>query len=388
MAVSVDTVYQRVLAIANKEQRGYITPQEFNLLANQAQMEIFEQYFYDINQFEKVRGNSTEYSDMVNLLEEKLSIFKASQGSFTITQNAPGYAPTFGSNLLTGDNSSFDGSIGSFVLNDEAAGTLTHDSGTQQLKLSNLSTTTSSANTIIAKQSLATTQNALYRVKGTINATNLAEGDTAKITFGTRSSNLVGGMTLPVEFYATVYSTSTDISCRISSSGSTEGNKHAFFDDLEVSEVNSNRVRLDEASIYRLGSVVYTDPSGRQIDVQRLTTKEYSDVSSGPLTKPSTSRPYYVKIKENEISLYPSSIATATSFNYILRPSAVVWAYTVINEKAMFDGMNAVDFQLHASEEVHLVDKILQLAGLVMQKPDVVTLAKDKIITDIQQKKA
>ena len=26
MAVSVDTVYQRVLAILNKEQRGYVTP--------------------------------------------------------------------------------------------------------------------------------------------------------------------------------------------------------------------------------------------------------------------------------------------------------------------------------------------------------------------------
>ena len=32
MAVSIDTVYQRVLTLANKEQRGYITPQEFNLL--------------------------------------------------------------------------------------------------------------------------------------------------------------------------------------------------------------------------------------------------------------------------------------------------------------------------------------------------------------------
>jgi hypothetical protein len=37
MAVSIDTVYQRVLAILNKEQRGYVTPQEFNLFANQAQ---------------------------------------------------------------------------------------------------------------------------------------------------------------------------------------------------------------------------------------------------------------------------------------------------------------------------------------------------------------
>ena len=59
--VNIDTVYQRVLAIANKEQRGYITPLEFNLLANQAQMIIFEQYFYDLD---KVKKNfSVKYSD-------------------------------------------------------------------------------------------------------------------------------------------------------------------------------------------------------------------------------------------------------------------------------------------------------------------------------------
>ena len=74
--VSIDTVYQKVLAIANKEQRGYITPQEFNLFADQAQKDIFEQYFYDINQFNRVPGNDTEYSDMLRLLDEKLSIFK------------------------------------------------------------------------------------------------------------------------------------------------------------------------------------------------------------------------------------------------------------------------------------------------------------------------
>ena len=79
MAVSVDTVYQRVLALANKEQRGYITPQEFNLFANQAQMEIFEQYFYDINQFGRVPGNNTEYSDMLDILREKIAIQEASK---------------------------------------------------------------------------------------------------------------------------------------------------------------------------------------------------------------------------------------------------------------------------------------------------------------------
>ena len=77
--VNIDTVYQRVLALANKEQRGYITPQEFNLFANQAQMDIFEQYFYDLNQFRRVPGNNTMYADPVDILEEKIEIFHKSQ---------------------------------------------------------------------------------------------------------------------------------------------------------------------------------------------------------------------------------------------------------------------------------------------------------------------
>ena len=75
MAISVNKIYQTVLALANKEQRGYITPQEFNLFANQAQMDIFEQYFYDLNQFKRTVGNDTMHSDMVNILEEKISAF-------------------------------------------------------------------------------------------------------------------------------------------------------------------------------------------------------------------------------------------------------------------------------------------------------------------------
>jgi hypothetical protein len=78
MAISVDSVYQRVLGILNKEQRGYVTAQEFNLFANQAQEDLFEQYFYDINQFGRIPGNSTEYSDMLNMLDEKISPFKTS----------------------------------------------------------------------------------------------------------------------------------------------------------------------------------------------------------------------------------------------------------------------------------------------------------------------
>ena len=78
--VNIDTVYQNVLALANKEQRGYITPQEFNLFANQAQMEIFEQYFYDMNQFDRLPGNNMEYSDPLTILREKIGFFKVYSG--------------------------------------------------------------------------------------------------------------------------------------------------------------------------------------------------------------------------------------------------------------------------------------------------------------------
>jgi hypothetical protein len=91
--VIVDTVYQRVLAIANKEQRGYITPQEFNLFANQAQMDIFEQYFYDLNQFLRIPGNDGAYSDMVNILQEKINIFETTSGPLTLTNDVVTFPP-------------------------------------------------------------------------------------------------------------------------------------------------------------------------------------------------------------------------------------------------------------------------------------------------------
>ena len=75
--INVDTVYQTVQALLNKEQRGYLTPQEFNLMANQAQKDIFEQYFYDLNAF-KLRalqmnlGVNNEIADSVHHIMEKL----------------------------------------------------------------------------------------------------------------------------------------------------------------------------------------------------------------------------------------------------------------------------------------------------------------------------
>jgi len=77
MAISVDTVYQRVLALANKEQRGYIPPVKFNLFANQAQLDIFEQYFFDLGQLYRRPGNDTYSADTVDILEDKIAYFES-----------------------------------------------------------------------------------------------------------------------------------------------------------------------------------------------------------------------------------------------------------------------------------------------------------------------
>ena len=76
MAINVNTVYQTVLLILNKEQRGYITPTEFNSLGAQVQLEIFEKYFDDLNQQLRVPQTDTDYADRVVNLDEKIAIFK------------------------------------------------------------------------------------------------------------------------------------------------------------------------------------------------------------------------------------------------------------------------------------------------------------------------
>jgi hypothetical protein len=73
MAINVNTVYKTVLLILNKEQRGYMTPEEFNKIGSQVQLEIFEKYFEDLNQLTRSPQTDTDYADRIAYLEEKLS---------------------------------------------------------------------------------------------------------------------------------------------------------------------------------------------------------------------------------------------------------------------------------------------------------------------------
>ena len=235
MAISVDTVYQRVLAILNKEQRGYLTPQEFNLFANQAQRDIFEQYFYDINQFGRMHGNDTEYSDMLNILNEKISVF-------------------------------------------EKEGTVT------------------------------------------------------------------GGITLPTD-------------------------------------------------LYRLGTikVSYTDPitaASKIAEAERINKNEYLYIQLSPLAAPTVSRPIYIRDTDGVEVYGPGQLTTGITCNYIKVPTDVEWNYTMVLGVAQYNASTSTNFELHESEEPELVEKILELSGLLLKDPGVYQIANQEELERIQQEKA
>lgn len=239
MAVSVDTVYQRVLALANKEQRGYITPQEYNLLANQAQLLIFDEYFYEIDKRLDEHGNSTEYSDMLDILHEKIAPF-------------------------------------------------------EQWKV------------------------AMAAVSG-------------------------NELTLP---------TST--------------------------------------AVHKLGTVFYA-AGVYDVEVERVDKNDLHYMERTALAAPTDDRPVYVRKTESIVKLFPASptVSYSTSnvtCNYIAKPTQVVWGYTVVNSQALYDATLSTDYELHASEETNLVYKVLELAGVVLNKPGLVQIATNEETALIAQK--
>jgi len=69
----IDSVRSTVLSAVNKSNFGYITPDDFNLFAKQAQIDIFEDYFYQYNTWINKMNNrqsGTGYADMIKLIED------------------------------------------------------------------------------------------------------------------------------------------------------------------------------------------------------------------------------------------------------------------------------------------------------------------------------
>jgi hypothetical protein len=66
------------MSIINKDNNGYITPEEFNSFAKQAQLEIFTQYFFDFknSKVSDYKGEYTSgYSDITKQIDQTIDYF-------------------------------------------------------------------------------------------------------------------------------------------------------------------------------------------------------------------------------------------------------------------------------------------------------------------------
>ena len=346
MAISVDTIYQRVLAVANKEQRGYITPQEFNLFANQAQLEIFDQYFYDINQFGRLHGNDTEYSDMLNIINEKISVFSRNQQVNLTSSNTPSYIASFGNDLVV--NGNFSDGVNNWAITSAGGAQNPYNVlGVVGIQLDN----TLAADTTSSTQAIDTVAGNLYKVVATVDTTSVNSSGTnagalSFLTFGGAFSNTVaaGLGSTSLVLYFTAAAASTDLTLSSTMVGAT--NDFAVFSNVSVQEVTGRKINISTSEqIYRLGTVLYSDSTGRFVELQRLLHNEAIYVNSSALTKPDETSPAYVEggistniYGSNEVSLsiYPSSLTTGSiSVNYLIKPPPVNWAYNIVNEKAI-----------------------------------------------------
>lgn len=332
MAVNVNTVYQRVLAIANKEQRGFLTPQEFNLFANQAQMNIFEQYFYDYNLYNRVPGNQTEYADMIPLLEEKISIFKKRHQAVAVT-----------------------GSYGEATLPDDIyrLGTVIRYNltGVEDSNAAEIERITEEDLVYLHRSPLAK-PNKTRPVYIRKNATT--------IKIYPYSGNRLGDQTTTASVY---------IDLVVAINGLSNSSKIVTLPNANNSSGFNNLIYVEPGQTVT-GAGIQDNTTVASISGTTLTLSKNTTGSA-----------------QNSAEVTLTFASDDIKCNYVRKPSDVSWAYTEINGTPLYNSGSSVNFELHQSEEVNLVNKILQLSGIAIEDQSLYQIAANEDMKKVQQEK-
>lgn len=397
MAISVNNVYQKVLAIANKEQRGYITPQEFNLYADLAQKEIFEQYFYDINQMNRMPGNSTEFSDQLYILEEKIAPFRVNDVAMTSTTEII-TTSTFESGTLTGW---FDST------GDNSAPVVVANANNDYIPSLQLDDTNAAVSSVFFNAFL--TIGRKYRLKAKVSHANDPEAnevpmikleaynisDTADDGVNQLKVEAIKGKEYVLDFLAYDDDGGGDGSTEIHQIKITLDETDASgaivnFSEISLKEIDNTTLATN---VYRLGEVLYNSPTTNfDTPIAEVTANQLTTYNLSPLARPTTANPVYVRTAANSIEIHPTTLETGSSisYNYIKSPATPKWTFNVFQGKAIYNSSatDAQDFELHESEENTLTNKILQLAGVSMSRPDVSAAGQQKEVQEVSQQKS
>ena len=81
MAISVDSVYKKVLTILNKESRGFMGPDEFQKLGSQVQLDLLDRNFHDYNRAvgkQTAGATGQGYANIPKKIQERIDPFYVS----------------------------------------------------------------------------------------------------------------------------------------------------------------------------------------------------------------------------------------------------------------------------------------------------------------------
>jgi len=385
MAINVNTVYQTVLLILNKEQRGYMTPLEFNKIGTQVQLEIFETYFDSLNQQIRVPQTNTDYADRVVSLDEKISIFKRfdntvySNGSFSMPVLNTAATQSF---QTTGNASYTINNISTSQLADQITVKLNGNIITGYGLTNNIITFVGGSIPAESKTNLV-----VYSGTSSVNPAPLPDNNGSQISLLNANGPFPTGYPILSSTKANVGNplvTASDGPFLVAGvnyqqvtfsvaqpNWGSAGNRVNVIGTLEVSSTGSN--------LYKLGTVVYSNNALPQQEVARVDRGELFHLNSSNLTKPSTVYPVYL-LENNRIIVYPTTIQTGISASYIKKPDDVVWDFTTGGSgQYIYSGPGSTDFQLHSSDQTEVVLKTLLYAGVVIKDPQIIQVAAQQI---------
>ena len=80
-----------------------MTPDEFNKIGQQVQLEIFEKYFEDLNQIVRAPQTDADYADRLSYLEEKISIFE-NNSTYSVSNGVANLSDVHRLNTVTYNN--------------------------------------------------------------------------------------------------------------------------------------------------------------------------------------------------------------------------------------------------------------------------------------------
>lgn len=145
-----------------------------------------------------------------------------------------------------------------------------------------------------------------------------------------------------------------------------------------------NPALTTEAKAYKLDRLIYNDT----VEIDRVDKHKILNLVSSNLTAPSVLYPVYT-VDNQGIKVYPSTITTNVMVDYIRYPKDPKWTYTSLSAgEALFNqsATDYQDFELPANDEVNLIVKILQYAGVSIREEELVQMAKAEEVQNNSEK--